>query len=33
MYLGTEDKKAIFKEFGGADTNTGSAEGLLSIES
>ena len=31
MYLGTEEKKAIFKEFGGADTNTGSPEGQVAL--
>ena len=31
MYLGTEKKKEIFKEFGGADTNTGSPEGQVAL--
>jgi len=26
MHLTTEEKKAVFKEFGGSDTNTGSME-------
>lgn len=31
MYLGTEKKKEIFKEFGGSETNTGSAEGQIAL--
>lgn len=30
-HLSTEDKKAIFKEFGGADTNTGSVEAQIAM--
>ncbi len=31
MYLGTEKKKEIFNEFGGSETNTGSAEGQIAL--
>jgi small subunit ribosomal protein S15 len=31
MYLTTEVKKEIFKKHGGADTNTGSAEGQIAM--
>ena len=31
MYLTTEVKKEIFKKHGGADTNTGSAEGQIAL--
>ncbi len=29
--LSTEAKKAIFKKFGGSDTNTGSSEGQIAM--
>jgi small subunit ribosomal protein S15 len=31
MYLTTEVKKDIFKKHGGAETNTGSAEGQIAL--
>jgi len=31
MYLNTEVKKEIFKKHGGAETNTGSAEGQVAL--
>ena len=31
MYLTSEKKKEIFAEFGGSDTNTGSAEGQIAL--
>jgi small subunit ribosomal protein S15 len=31
MYLNTEVKKDIFKKHGGAETNTGSAEGQIAL--
>ncbi|MCB9183942.1 MAG: 30S ribosomal protein S15 [Flavobacteriales bacterium] len=31
MYLTTEDKKAIFKEHGGSDKNTGAAESQIAL--
>lgn len=31
MYLNSEKKKEIFKKHGGADTNTGSAEGQIAL--
>lgn len=31
MYLTTEKKKEIFKEFGESETNTGSAEGQIAL--
>ncbi len=31
MYLSTEKKKSIFKQFGGAETNTGSTEGQIAL--
>lgn len=31
MYLTTEKKKEIFKEFGKSETNTGSAEGQVAL--
>jgi small subunit ribosomal protein S15 len=31
MYLTSEDKKAVFKEFGGAETNTGAAESQIAL--
>ncbi|MBX2844736.1 MAG: 30S ribosomal protein S15 [Saprospiraceae bacterium] len=31
MHLTTEEKKAVFKEFGGSDTNTGSMEAQVAI--
>lgn len=31
MYLSTEKKKEIFEQHGGADTNTGSAEGQVAL--
>ncbi len=30
-YLTKEDKKKIFAEFGGSETNTGSAEGQIAL--
>ena len=31
MSISTEEKKKIFKQHGGADTNTGSAEGQIAL--
>lgn len=31
MYLNSEKKKEIFKQHGGAETNTGSAEGQIAL--
>ena len=31
MYLNTEKKQEIFKEFGGANTNTGSPESQIAL--
>lgn len=31
MYLTTEDKKAIFKEHGGSEKNTGAAESQIAL--
>lgn len=31
MYLSSEKKQEIFKEFGGAENNTGSAEGQIAL--
>lgn len=31
MYLDTKEKKKIFKKHGGAETNTGSAEGQIAL--
>ncbi len=31
MYLNTEKKKEIFKEFGQSETNTGSVEGQVAL--
>ncbi|MDR9397754.1 30S ribosomal protein S15 [Salibacter sp.] len=31
MYLTSEKKKEIFKEFGGSESNTGSAEGQIAL--
>jgi small subunit ribosomal protein S15 len=31
MYLTTDDKKAIFKQHGGAETNTGSPESQIAL--
>lgn len=31
MYLTSADKKAVFKEFGGAETNTGMAESQIAL--
>lgn len=31
MKLTTEAKKQIFKKFGGAETNTGTAEGQIAL--
>jgi small subunit ribosomal protein S15 len=31
MYLTTEIKKGIFKQYGGSETNTGSTEGQIAL--
>jgi len=31
MYLDTEKKKEIFKQYSGSDSNTGSAEGQIAL--
>jgi small subunit ribosomal protein S15 len=31
MYLDTKEKKKLFKKHGGAETNTGSAEGQVAL--
>jgi small subunit ribosomal protein S15 len=31
MHLSSEEKKDIFKKFGGAETNTGSTEGQIAL--
>ncbi len=31
MHLSTQEKKDIFKKFGGSDTNTGSTEGQIAL--
>lgn len=31
MYLTTEIKKSIFKQYGGSETNTGSTEGQIAL--
>ncbi|MCB9252252.1 MAG: 30S ribosomal protein S15 [Flavobacteriales bacterium] len=31
MHLSTEDKKEIFKTYGGSETNTGSAEAQIAL--
>jgi small subunit ribosomal protein S15 len=31
MHLSTEEKKGIFKKFGGSESNTGSTEGQIAL--